>query len=82
MLAHLLGLGVRDLRLVNPVIGLLVLRVINFGRRVEGRGEVFKKAASLLGLTVDQDVVGVVGANVDERGIKLKSEGTYWRMRV
>ena len=47
---------------VNPIFWLLVLRVIDFLGRVDRWIEVLEQAASVLALTVEADVVGVVGA--------------------
>ena len=42
---------------VDPVLGLLVFRVINLLGRVDGRVEVLQDAAGLLGLAIDQQLV-------------------------
>lgn len=54
------GLRVRDLHLIDPVGGLLVLGVINFLLRVDGGVEVLQKASLLDGFAVDQDLEGLV----------------------
>ncbi|KAI6761764.1 hypothetical protein HG531_002317 [Fusarium graminearum] len=65
----LLGLRVRDTGLVNPVLGLLIIGVVNLGGGVDGRGEVLQEAASLDFLVVLLNGIGVVG--VDDQSVKL-----------
>lgn len=69
----LLGLGVGDFGLINPGVWLAVLLVVNLLRRVEGWGEVLKKAALLYLLAVLSDGKGVVG--VDNEGVELRGLG-------
>lgn len=66
-LLRLFGVGVRDLVLVNPILGLLVLGIVDLLRRVEGRLEVLEQATSLLALAVDENIVGVVGAIIESK---------------
>jgi hypothetical protein len=59
---NLEGLGILDPLGVNPVLGLLVLGVVDLGGRVDGRLEVLKETASLLADAVEENLVGVVGS--------------------
>lgn len=58
---YFLGIRVRDLLLVNPILRLGVLRIVNLLGWVEGRLEVLEERTSLLRLAIDQHVVGIVG---------------------
>lgn len=60
--ADLDSIRVRDALRVNPVLGLRILGVVNLRGRVDRRVEVLKEAASVVALTVEAHVVGVVGA--------------------
>ena len=59
----LLGIGVGDTGLINPVIGLGVLRIVDLLGRVNRGVEVLKEAALLDLLAVLLNDVGVVGVN-------------------
>jgi len=58
----LLGIGISDTALINPVIGLGVLGVIDFLLWVDRRAEVFEEAALSRRVAVDKNLIGVVGA--------------------
>ena len=58
----LLGVRVRNLLLINPVLGLLVLRVVDLLGRVHGRVEVLEEVATLDLVAVDEDLESVVRA--------------------
>lgn len=59
---HLLGFGVADLLLVNPVRGLLILGVIDFLEGVNSGLKVFEEAAGLVAFAVEKDVVSIIRA--------------------
>lgn len=61
---HLGSLGIGDSLLVNPVLGLRVLRIEDLLVRVDGGGEVFEKVSSVVALAVEKYVVGVIRAEV------------------
>ena len=67
------GFGVRDLGLVNPRGGLLVLGVINLLGGVDRRVEVFEEVAFLDSLAVNQDLEGLIGP--DDQGIERSNLG-------
>lgn len=59
---NLLGIGIGDLLLINPVLRLLVLWVFNLLGRVDFGSEVLEEVTEVLTLTVESDIVGVIGA--------------------
>ena len=67
------GFGVRDLGLVNPRGGLLVLGVINLLGGVDRRVEVFEEVAFLDSLAVNQDLEGLIGP--DDQGVERSNLG-------
>ena len=56
------GIGVRDAADIHPVLGLPVLGVVNFGEGVDRGSEILENATTLEAITIDQDIIGVVGA--------------------
>lgn len=61
-LIDLRGIRISDPFDVNPVRGLLVLRVVNLLRRVYRRVEILEQATRRLGLAIELNLVGVVRA--------------------
>jgi len=59
---YLLGLGISDHGLINPVSGLGILGVVNLLGRVDGRFEVFEKATLLLTLAINENFESIIGA--------------------
>lgn len=60
MNTYLLGSGVRNLLLVNPISRPLVLNIINFLGGVDSGFKVLEEATSLVTLAVNQNVIGVI----------------------
>lgn len=73
-LTDLLGFRVRNSSLVNPVSGLRVFGVLDFLGWVDCGFKVFKKAALLVTLAVDENLIGIIGATkrVRETNGRLK----------
>jgi hypothetical protein len=69
----LLGIRVWDTFGIHPIFGLLVLRIINLGGRVDWRIEILEDVTTINAFTVDQDVISIIIA-----GIML----AWWRKRV
>ena len=59
--ANLGGIGVRDPLRVDPIFRLPVLGVIDLFRRIDRRVEVFKKVTTIVALSVEKDIVCIVG---------------------
>jgi hypothetical protein len=77
------GLRISDTGLVNPGLWLLVLSIVNFLFRVDGRSEVLVEAAIALLLTINADGVGLVGEDselVESGG--LGNAGHWWVVEV
>ena len=49
----LLGIGIRNALGIHPIFGLLVLRIVNLGGRVDRRREILEKVTTLLAFTID-----------------------------
>lgn len=49
----LLGIGIRNALGIHPIFGLLVLRIVNLGRRINWRREILEKVTTLLAFTID-----------------------------
>jgi hypothetical protein len=47
------GIRICDALGIDPVFGLLVLRVVNLSRRIDWRREILEKVATLLAVTID-----------------------------
>jgi hypothetical protein len=58
----LLGIRVSDAFGVDPIRGLLVLGIIDFGRRVNRGCEILEKVTMIDAFTVNPDVVGIIRA--------------------
>jgi hypothetical protein len=56
------GIGVWDAADIHPVFGLPVLGVVNFGGGIDRGSEIIENATTLEAFTIDQDIIGVVGA--------------------
>lgn len=50
---RLLGIRIRNPFDIHPILGLLVLRIINLRRRVDWRGEILEKVTTIEAFTVD-----------------------------
>lgn len=72
----LLGVGIGNLVFVDPVSGLLVLGIVDFGGRVDGRIEFLKKRATRDLLVINEDLEGLVG--VDDEGIEHSALVNCW----
>lgn len=62
---YLRSVRVSDSLGVDPVFGLLVLRVLDLSWWVDGWVKVFEETSGLFAVSVDKDLVGAVGARVD-----------------
>ena len=70
-MADLRGVRVRNALLINPVLGLLVIRIVNLLRGVDRRVEVLKKVTEVVALAVEPYIVRVVRAELYVRMITL-----------
>jgi len=61
--ANLGGLRVRNPSLINPIFRLLVFRVVDFLGRIDGGFEIFEEASSFGALTVERNIIGIIGAD-------------------
>ena len=59
---NLLGIRVGDCLLLNPALGFLIIRVIDFLRGVNRRLKVLKETSSLVTLAVDEYIISVIRA--------------------
>lgn len=60
---RLLGVGIGNLGIVDPVGGFFVLGIVDFGGRVDGRIEILKKRATRDLLVINEDLEGLVGVD-------------------
>jgi len=60
------GLRIGNPSLINPIFGLLVLRVIDLLGRINSRLEIFEEASSFGALAVERNIIGIVGAELQE----------------
>lgn len=67
MIVYLLRLGVSDLGRIDPILRLLVIRVVNLLGRVDSRLEVLEEVSALILLAIDKNLKGVVGARCEIR---------------
>jgi hypothetical protein len=58
------GIGVRDAAGIYPIIGLLVLRVVDLGGRIDWGIEILKKVTTVEAFTIEQDIISVIGAGM------------------
>lgn len=47
-----LGIGIRNTLGINPISGLLILRVVDLGGRIDRGREIFEKVATLLAFAI------------------------------
>lgn len=57
-------IGVSDSLSIDPIFGLRVVGVVDFLLRVDSRLEVFEEVSGIMALTVEENVIGIVGAEV------------------
>ena len=78
-MTNLNGVWVGDALDIHPVLGLLVLRIVNFLSRNDWWLEVLEEVTSVVALAVEADVVGVVGAKYTTLDTvqPVKAEGAY-----
>jgi len=60
------GLRIGNPGLINPIFRLLVLRVIDFLGRINSGFEIFEEASSFGALAVERNIIGIVGAELQE----------------
>ena len=75
---RLLGIGIRDAGLINPILRFLVVWVFNLLRGVNRRGEVFMEGSVADGLSIDLDLEALVGLDnerVEGGGLDDASQG-------
>jgi len=61
-LTHLLSFWVSDTFRVDPILRLLVLRVIDLLGRVDSWGKVLKGVSTVLALAIEKNIISVVRA--------------------
>jgi hypothetical protein len=60
----LLGIGVWDAAGIYPIIGFVVLRVVDLSGGVDWGIEILKKVATAEAFTIEQDIISVIGARM------------------
>jgi len=63
-LTYLLSVWVSDTFRVDPILRLLVLRVIDLLGRVDSGGKVFEDIATVLALAIEKNIISVVRATM------------------
>jgi hypothetical protein len=59
---RLLSIRIRDAFDIDPVLGLLILGVVNLFRRIDRRSEILEKVTAIDAFTVELDVISIIGA--------------------
>lgn len=59
------SIRISDPLCVNPILRLLVLRIVNLLLRVDGRSEILEEVAEVVAIAIEEHVVGVVGEHVE-----------------